>query len=77
MNSLLAVSEAGSLFGGLLGIVVIIFVVLLIVAAILMPLYVIGMHGKMTKMLKQLDEIRWYAQKAHEREIEARKNRLS
>ena len=41
---------------------------LLVVATILMPLYVVAIHGHLKKLREQLEKMQWYAQKHHERQ---------
>lgn len=61
-------------FSSGLAMVVVLFLLLLAVATILMPLYVISMHGllkEMRKLNKQMDEklhqLVWYAKQRHDR----------
>ena len=58
----------GAVMGALLIVAGALFVLLLVVATILMPLYVVAIHGHLKKLREQLEKMQWYAQKHHERE---------
>lgn len=52
--------EASQIFGGTVGVVVAIFGLVLFVATVLLPLYVISLHDKMTRMEAVMRELLQY-----------------
>jgi hypothetical protein len=60
--------EVGQFMGGLFFLVVGFFFLLLVLATILMPLYVVSIHGLMKRLLERTEKLEWYAQRHHERE---------
>jgi hypothetical protein len=60
LNSMLAATElevggmpAGEFFGGMMGMVIIVFGIVLAVCALLMPLFVVAIHGLLKRMLRE------------------------
>lgn len=60
--------EIGAVMAKLLIVAGALFLLLLVVATILMPLYVVAIHGHLKKLREQLEKMQWYAQRHHERE---------
>lgn len=64
--------QVGQFMGGLFFLVVGFFFLLLVLAAILMPLYVVSMHGLMKRLLERTEKLESYARRHHEREEKRR-----
>lgn len=57
-------NDVSQVAGGFAGSLMLAFVIVLGIAALLMPLYVIAIHGELKKLRKLAEEQRWQASRA-------------
>lgn len=59
--------EVANAMGGFVMTLLVVFGIVLAVCAVLMPLYVVAIHGSLRRQEKMMKELVWYAKERHRR----------